>query len=408
MQSRFPPESAGAQGWRHYDATTLDLKPFVTTDEGLFSISFVRWPLRIKKRPIQGKPTFVGRLPAANSWSPMSATTKPPVIRALDLGWGFTKYSFFDLIENKVDYASFPSLAPRHTGVDLSMSILGQRNTRVVNVDGTLYEVGPDSSDLDTTEASRNLNDQYIHSEQYKAVFYGALSYMDEEKIDLLVVGLPLSNMHNAAKLKALMVGKHKVSNDKSVEVVDALVLPQPLGGLYYCFSLKDQPGFKHLHEEMNLVIDPGFLTFDFLLSNGQKVVDNRSGAHTGGVSKVLRSLADSVSAKHNIKYENLNALDAGLRKRRIRVNGQVEELDEHIRNTRSVLESGVTYMRNMVGPGTDVDNVILLGGGSHIFRKTIEQFYPNHNLLVLEDAQLANVKGFQLAGEQYLKAAKR
>jgi plasmid segregation protein ParM len=337
------------------------------------------------------------------------ATKSNPVIRALDLGWGFTKYSRVNPVDNELEYQAFPSLAPRHTGMDLSMSIIGKRDTMVVNVDGTLYEVGPDSADLDTTDASRNLNDQYIHTEQYKAVFYGALAYTGEDKIDLLVVGLPLSNMHSAAKLKELMVGKHKISDDKTVEVVEALVLPQPLGGLYYCFSLgKTKPEFEFLREEMNLVIDPGFLTFDFLLSNGEKVVDNRSGAHTGGVSKVLRSLADSVSTKFGIKYENLGALDTGLRRRKIRINGATESLDEHIKNTRSVLEGSVNYCRNIVGAGTDIDNIILLGGGSHIFRKTLETYFPKHTLHILDDAQMANVRGFQLAGEQYLSKKKR
>jgi len=338
-----------------------------------------------------------------------AAAPAPSIIRALDLGWGFTKYSYRNPVDGETEFSSFPSLAPRHTGMDLSMSIIGKRDTKVVNVDGTLYEVGPDSADLDTTDASRNLNDQYIYTEQYKAVFFGALAYMAEPSIDLLVVGLPLSAMSNAAKLRELMVGTHQVTADQRVEVKDALVLPQPLGGLYYCFSLsKEKPEFEFLREEVNLVIDPGFLTFDFLLSNGEKVVDNRSGAHTGGVSKILRSLADSVSAKFNIKYENLGALDTGLRRRKIRVNGVAETLDEHIKNTRAVLEGSVNYMRNVVAAGTDIDNIILLGGGSHIFRKTIEQYYPNHPLHVLEDAQLANVKGFQLAGEQYLLNKKR
>lgn len=340
-------------------------------------------------------------MPAAPKASTSSAS---PVVRALDLGWGYTKYSFRDPLEDTLGFASFPSLAPRHAGVDLSMSILGRRDTKVVDVDGTAYEVGPDSADLDSTDASRNLNDQYIHTEQYKAVFLGALAYMAEPQIDLLVVGLPLSNMHNAAKLKAMVVGKHRVNADLTVEVKDALVLPQPLGGLYYCFSLaKQKPEFEFLREEMNLVIDPGFLTFDFLLSNGEKVVDNRSGAHTGGVSKVLRALAESISEKHGIRYENLGALDTGLRRRKIRINGAVEDLEPHIRNTRAVLEGTVGYMRNLVGSGTDIDNIILLGGGSHIFRRTIEQYFPNHPLHILEDAQMANAKGFQLAGEQYL-----
>lgn len=336
------------------------------------------------------------------------AASKMKIVRALDLGWGYTKYSRFNMESEEMEYQSFPSLAPRSTGVDLSMSILGKRDTVVVNVDGTKYEVGPDSADLDTNDASRNLNDQYIHTEQYKAVFYGALYYIGELEIDLLVVGLPLSNMHAAAKLRELMVGTHKVNDERTVVVKDALVLPQPLGGLYHCFSLKkEKPEFEFLDEEMNLVIDPGFLTFDFLLSNGEKVVENRSSAHTGGVSKVLRSIAESIGAKFGIKYENLGAIDKGLRRRKIKINGETESLDEHIKNTRSVLEGSVNYMRNIVGDGSDIDNIILLGGGSHIYRKTIEQYYPKHQLIVLDEAQTANVRGFQLAGERFASKGK-
>lgn len=333
----------------------------------------------------------------------------PPVILAMDLGWGYTKFSrYLDKEAGTVEYLSFASLAPRHTGVDLSMSILGKRDTVVVNVDGTRYEVGPDSVDLDTNDASRNLNDQYIHTEQYKAVFYGTLAYMNETEIDLLVVGLPLSNMQNASKLKDLVVGVHKISDDKTVTVKDALVLPQPLGGLYYCMSQRDKkPEFEFLDEEMNLVIDPGFLTFDFLLSNGEKIVENRSSAHTGGVSKVLRAIGESISTKFGIKYENFSAIDKGLRRRKIKINGETEELTEHIRNTRSVLEAPVNYMRNIVGDGSDIDNIILLGGGSNIFQKTIEQYYPKHKLIVLENPQMANVEGYFLAGMKYYKNGK-
>ncbi|MCC5612501.1 PRTRC system protein D [Nostoc sp. CHAB 5834] len=326
------------------------------------------------------------------------------IVRSVDLGWGYTKLSRCNKKTGELEYLSFPSLAPRHTGVDLSMSILGKRDTVVVNVDGTKYEVGPDSGDLDTNDASRNLNDAYMHTEQYKAVFLGALHYIGEPEIDLLVVGLPLNNMHNAHKLKQLMEGVHKVHDTLTVTVKEALVLPQPLGGLVHCFSKKESiPELEFIEEEMNLVIDPGFLTFDFLLSNGEKVVENRSSAYSGGVSKVLRSIAESISAKFNIKYENLSAIDAGLRRRYIKINGVKEPLEEHIRNTKPVLESAVNYMRNILGDGSDVDNIILLGGGGAVYRKTIEQYYPNHKVIAVEDGQLAIVRGYQAAGEKYL-----
>ncbi|MHB0929465.1 MAG: ParM/StbA family protein, partial [Candidatus Nanopelagicales bacterium] len=250
-----------------------------------------------------------------------------------------------------------------------------------------------------------NLNDQYMYTDQYMAVYKGALHYIGEPIIDLLVVGLPLNNMGAAGALKSRLMGTHVINSSKTVVVHDVLVLPQPMGALYYCMSQKNKPEFEFLLEEVNLVIDPGFLTFDFLLSNGDKVIENRSNAHAGGISKILRAMADSISETHQVTYANLSAIDKGLRRRKLKINGTPVSLDEHINNTRSLVEGSVNFMKNIVGSGSDIDNIILAGGGAYMYRKVLEQHYPNHTFLILEDPQLANVKGFQLAGESYAAA---
>lgn len=307
-----------------------------------------------------------------------------------------------------MEFKSFPSIAPRHAGSSGGLpDFLGRRDTVVVAVEGTEYEVGPDSPDIGTNDFSRNLNDQYIHTDQYRALFLGALSYMGESTIDLLVVGLPMNGMANAAKLKELVVGEHAVAGGKRVTVKDALVVPQPVGGLYYCLSLGDfDENLADMADETNLIIDPGYLTFDFVVSHGKKVIENRSNAHPGGVAKVLRLIAESVSAKFNINYDNLGAIESGLAKRKIKINGKAEDLLEHIRSTKPVLEGSVNYMKNIVGDGSDIDNILLIGGGAAIYRKTIEEYYPNHAVTVVDNSPLANVIGFQRIGDSYIKTA--
>tara|TARA_Y100001960_G_scaffold334141_1_gene445732 strand:- start:21749 stop:22801 length:1053 start_codon:yes stop_codon:yes gene_type:complete len=337
-----------------------------------------------------------------------------PVVAAGDIGWGYTKYMKMDE-DGEITYHSFPSLAPRSTGQDLSMGLLGRRDTVIVDVEGTLYEVGPDSTDLDINDSTRNLNDQFIYTDQYKALFHGMLSYMDHDEIDLLVLGLPVSGLGLAVDLKKMSVGEHKIpkvgseTNEyRTVKVKDVLVLPQPLGSLYHCLSQMDtNEKFEFLEDEMNLIIDPGFLTFDFLLANGKRTVENRSGAHPGGVSKILRSIATSISEKHGIKYDNLSAIDKALARKRLKVNGKVEDLVEHIKNTRSVIEGSVNFMKNMIGDGSDIDNIILVGGGSELFKKTIEIYYKNHEIICIEDPQMTNVKGYYEAGLDFLKIKK-
>lgn len=332
-------------------------------------------------------------------------TQEKPIILAIDLGWGWTKASKYGL-DGSVEYFSFPSLAPRHAGVDLSMSILGRRDTVVVTVEGTEYEVGPDSVDLDGNDASRNLNDQYIYSDQYRAVLYGALHYMGVPTIDLLVVGLPLSGMHLAPKLKELIEGDHDLNSFETVTVKQALVLPQPMGALYYCLSrAKEDDRFEFMREERNLMIDPGYLTFDFLFSNGDKIVENRSNAHIGGVSKVLRAVAESISLKHGIRYENLNAIDSAIRRGKFKINGASEDIKAHLKQAYPTVEASVTYMKNIVGDGSDIDNIILVGGGAHLYEEAIAAAYKNHKVIVLDNPQMANVVGFQMAGERFYKA---
>jgi plasmid segregation protein ParM len=331
---------------------------------------------------------------------------KLPIIRSIDLGFGFTKYDHLDPETGEIEYSSFPSLAPRASNTDMSAGILGRRDTVVVDVDGTKYEIGPDSTDLETSDVVRALNDSYIFTDQYKALTLGALHYINEEEIDLLVVGLPVSNLHQASDLHKILKGEHKINDEKTVNVKEVLVLAQPIGGLYYCMKCLDNEDFEDLKEEKNLIIDPGFLTFDFVLANGDKPNENKSDSKPGGVSKILEAIAKSISEKFKIRYDNLSAIDKGLRKsnRKIKISGKPEPLEEHIKNTKSVLESSITYMTNLVGDGSDIDNIIVVGGGAKIFEKAIKAHYPEREIHIIENSQYANVKGYQQAGEEHYK----
>lgn len=328
---------------------------------------------------------------------------KSPIIQAIDVGFGYTKYSKYE--NGTIVYKSFPSIAPRASKIeDSDLSLINERDTTVVNVDGTAYEVGPDSLLLETSDTTRTLNDQYIHTAQYKALTYGALAYMGQKEIDLLVVGLPVSNYasHHEA-LKKSLIGKHEINNSLNCEIKNVLVVYQPLGGLKHCMSLSGSTLADHeLSYSTNLIIDPGFLTVDFLLANGNKIIENKSGAHNGGVSRILNAIAESISKKIGKKYDNYNAIDRALKRRKLKIAGKEEDLLEHIKNTKSVIESPITYMKNMIGDGSDIDNIILLGGGANIFEKTLKEHFKEHEIIAIEDPSFANVKGYQLIGEEY------
>src|ERR1044071_4551714 len=166
------------------------------------------------------------------------AQSKAPVIRSIDIGFGFTKFN--KRVDDELVYDSFISLAPRSSKID-SLSMLNDRETVVVTIDGSDYEVGSDSYLLESVDSTRTLNEQYINTTQYKALFYGALHYMNEEVIDLLVVGLPVSNFKSQnQKLQEGMKGIHKINAHMTVEVKNVLVVMQPMGALKYCLMDED------------------------------------------------------------------------------------------------------------------------------------------------------------------------
>ena len=329
-----------------------------------------------------------------------------PVIRAMDLGFGFVKHEKLNQETNEMEYSSFPSLAPKASNIDMSAGVLGKRNTTIVHVDGTKYEVGPDSTDLESSDVIRALNDNYIFTDQYKALTLGAFFYMNEPVIDLLVVGLPVSNLNQSEDLKKMLIGKHQVNDEFSTEVKNVLVLAQPIGGLYYCMNVLKNEEFEDLKNERNLIIDPGFQTYDFVLSNGERIIESKSDAKPGGVSKVLESIAKSISDEKGIKYTNLNAIDKGLRKKEriIKISGKKESLDKHIKNTKGALESSIMYMLNVLGSDcSDIDNIIMVGGGAHIFEKAIrkQKQFEDREIHVVDNPQFAILMGYHAAGEE-------
>lgn len=64
-----------------------------------------------------------------------------------------------------------------------------------------------------------------------------------------------------------------------------------------------------------------------------------------------------------------------------------------------------VGVLANRVGSPADIDNIILVGGGAAYFLDVIQERFPNHKITIADDPVFANVRGFQLAGEQYSRS---
>lgn len=324
-----------------------------------------------------------------------------PIVRALDVGFGATKFVLNHVRGLPMECAKFPSLAPQAAKAELGGSYLRRRNTVVIDVNGRRYEVGTDIDSALGTYYTRAVDPDYTDSAEYLALARGALDYMGAEKIDLLVVGLPVSNLpHKRERLEARLTGIHPISRG-TVHVRRVITLAQPLGGFIAYMVENRQMQWAEGH--VNLIIDPGYFTFDWVVANGLTPNDTRSGSANGGVAAIIRHIAEAVSAQLGKVYDNPLGIERALETGQpLTVFGRQLPLSRFVNaNSLHPAEEAVAAMISRMGVGTDIENIVLVGGGANMYLPYIERRFPDHRIHVVDRPDFANVRGFQYAGEE-------
>lgn len=324
------------------------------------------------------------------------------IIRALDIGYGSTKLVMSHPPGSDIQCKLFPSVAPLAANLDLSGGVIARRDTVLVQVHGNRFEVGPDSELVLNTHASRVMHENFSGTTEYLALFRGALSYMGVDRIDLLVVGLPVSSLSaKAGDLKQRLEGTHPVAGGKTMTVRKILVLGQPLGGFIH-YSLTHGL-YSQFRETKNLVIDPGFFTVDWILAKGIQPIPQRCGSFAGGMHSVLRRVAQAISEEYQVNFDDYGVLDQALRGEKLRLFGNDVDTVKYIPQAKPAVEEAVNAIVNSVGDGRDIDSIVLVGGGAPFFRTAIEHRFPSHRVWLVPDPVFSNVRGFQLAGEEIM-----
>jgi len=343
-------------------------------------------------------------------------------IRAVEIGFGtlsFTK----NVINGQPTIETFSSVvAPVGSSGDLSGG-LATRNTVKVQVQEEFYEVGPDAHMLNDRKSSRTLSNRYIGTPQYQALFKGALLYMNEEVIDLLVLALPVNTMNFAEELKAMMQKTH-VIGDKQVVVKNVWVLCQPLAGFLAYAEQLGQEEFNVLAQSNVLCLDFGFNTADHIVNRGLKINYKRSGAQNMGMSAVLEEVAKTLKESQGFKH--LDDLSLGLideafylHQGKLKISGRYypfpkcegKDCDgENVKNVhydcnisiRQVGTSCLNEIRNSVGAGADIDLIVVMGGSHKQYLEAVKDNYPGHKVVIVDGPLTAVCRGMFYGGKQF------
>jgi plasmid segregation protein ParM len=340
----------------------------------------------------------------------MTTGKKTRVARAIDIGYGNTKFSTTDSRDGKeIACSMFPSVAPLAPKRE-SDRFLDKKDVVLIELkSGECHEVGPDAIHSLPSNASRKLDPEFPRQDAYMALARGAMDYMKVDRIDHLVVGLPVSSMNSmAAVVRDSLVGEHKLST-RTIHVGDVQVVAQPLGGLYD-FGTRNKM-MDAIRNGNNILIDPGYFTLDWVFTTGTKPNWSRSGtASNAGVGAILRDIMDRIAGDIQLREKRvvevteslLNMLDFAIRsKTEFKVKGVSIDLSRYMAAPNHVVEAaGLTKLRKSVGSLDDLHMVILVGGASHLYKEAVSKLFGDIDVRVAMEPHYANVRGFQLMAQ--------
>ena len=95
------------------------------------------------------------------------------VVRALDVGYGNTKY-VSGIVGSEIRCASLPSVAYPAVRDPTLNPAFERRRTVVIPIDNMFYEVGPDVDLAADSFRATQMHDRYIHTPDYMALVRGA------------------------------------------------------------------------------------------------------------------------------------------------------------------------------------------------------------------------------------------
>lgn len=338
---------------------------------------------------------------------PMPAQT--PIIRAIDVGYGYTKYT-----NNQAGFPfygcdSFPSVAAKIFPLSATIS-WGSSGVYSVPAGGQRYLVGPKvliSSDfpLERKEPSKD----YALSTEYEALLKGALASIGQPAIDALALGAPVVD-YDATKnaLKERFTGTIDVG-DRQVHVKQVVVLPQPFGGwAWYGATLGKHAELLSL---TTLVIDPGYHTIDWLVMRGDNLVKDRSGSRREGMHETLSLLSKHLfraTRTELVLADALEDVDKAVRSgHSIRHGDQVIDPDVYKQVIGAHIERNVAAIFKSVRSLIDIDQVIVVGGAGELYADYLRPRIGSTPMTVLNASRYANVRGFHYFAERVWKIRK-
>jgi plasmid segregation protein ParM len=222
-----------------------------------------------------------------------------------------------------------------------------------------------------------------------------------------IVTGLPISFFRKYKDtLTQLLQQRHVATlykangekEERTLNIERVRVIPQPFGSLFNLMlnDLGKASSQRFINEKVGL-IDVGFRTADYTISDKTKYSERGSQSTDSGISVAFSAIANALQEKSGVAIELFRLYEA-VQRGTIKIKGKRYDITAPVKQAFSALATRVATEANRLwSDDWDLDSVIISGGGGSVLAPYLAPLLEGEVIPVPadQDARLNNVTGY-------------
>lgn len=324
-------------------------------------------------------------------------------VLAADIGFGYTKAT------DGRQFQVFKSVVGEATEVTFAEALVPAQGSvaRHIEIAGRGYFIG-ELAEQQSRNRGSTLDQAQFLTQYVKTLAVAALAPLAENGAPIrLVTGLPISyyRKHKDA-IAALLQNRHALTlikpngerEDKNLYIEKVRVVPQPFGSMFNLMlnDLGKAASQRFITEKIG-IIDIGFRTADYTISDKSKFSERGSQSTDHGISVAYSAIANLLQEKSGVNIE-LYRLYESVARGSIKIKGKRFDLTEVTKYAFQQLASKVaTEVMRLWADDWDIDAIVITGGGGAALAPYLTPLLEGEVLPMPadSDARMNNVQGY-------------
>lgn len=321
----------------------------------------------------------------------------------LDVGFGFTKAT------NGRETQVFKSVVGDAAEATFNEQLLPTRSVlgRHLQLNGETFYVG-ELAEQQSRGRGFTLDPNQFIAKYARTLAVSACAPIADGGTPLrIVTGLPISFFRKYKDpLTQLLQQRHVVTllkpngekDERTLNVERVRVIPQPFGSLFNLMlnDLGKAASQRYINEKIG-VIDVGFRTADYSISDKTRYSERGSQSTDSGVSIAFTAIANALQEKSGVAIELYRLYDAVTRGT-IKIKGKRYDITALVKQAFTALATRVaTEVNRLWSDDWDLDAIVVSGGGGAVLAPYLQPLLEGELIPVPadQDARLNNVIGY-------------